>query len=42
MLAGLVLSGLATVVTETVRAGGPWLKVECYRIADVGRRVLEG
>jgi hypothetical protein len=42
MLAGLVLAGLATVVTETVRAGGPSLKVERYRITDVGRRMLEG
>jgi hypothetical protein len=38
MLAGLVLAGLATVVTETVRAGGPATKVERYRITDDGRR----
>ncbi len=42
MLAGLVLAGLATVVTETVRAGGPSLKVERYRITDAGRKALEG
>jgi hypothetical protein len=42
MLAGLVLAGLATVVTETVRAGGPATKVERYRITDDGRRALEG
>jgi hypothetical protein len=42
MLAGLVLAGLATVVTETVRAGGPSLKVERYRITDDGRRMIEG
>ena len=42
ILAGLVLAGLATVVTETVRAGGPSLKVERYRITDDGRRMIEG
>ncbi len=42
MLAGLVLAGLATVVTETVRAGGPTVKLERYRITDDGRRALEG
>ena len=42
VLAGLVLAGLATVVTETVRAGGPSLKVERYRITDDGRRAIEG
>ena len=35
MLAGLVLAGLATVVTETVRAGGPTIKLERVRITDV-------
>jgi hypothetical protein len=38
MLAGLVLAGLATVVTETVRTGGPTIKVERYLITDDGRR----
>jgi hypothetical protein len=42
MLAGLVLAGLAMVVTETVKAGGPSLKVERYRITDDGRRMIEG
>jgi len=42
MLAGLVLAGLATVVTETVRAGGPTIKVERMQITDAGRKVLEG
>jgi len=42
MPAGLVLAGLATVVTETVRAGGPTIKVERYRITDAGRRAIEG
>jgi len=42
MLAGLVLAGLAKVVTETMRAGGPSLKVERYRITDDGRRMIEG
>jgi hypothetical protein len=43
MLAGLVLAGLATVVTETrgVRRGVT-IKVEHIRITDVGRRALEG
>ena len=41
MLAGLVLAGLATVVTETIRAGGPTIKVERYRITDDGCKALE-
>jgi len=28
MLAGLVLAGLATIVTEIIRAGGPTIRVE--------------
>jgi hypothetical protein len=42
MLAALVLAGLATVVTETVRAGGSTIKVERYLITDDGRRALKG
>jgi hypothetical protein len=42
MLAMLVLAGLATVVTETLRAGGPTIKVERFSITDAGRRALEG
>ena len=43
MLAGLVLAGLATVVTDTMRSGGgPTIKVERYRITDNGREALEG
>jgi len=42
MLAGLVFAGLATVVTENVRAGGPATKVERYRTTDDGRKALEG
>jgi len=42
LLAELVLAGLATVVTETVRAGGPTIKVERMQITDVGRKALEG
>jgi hypothetical protein len=42
MLAGLALAGLATVVTETVRAGGRTIKVERMQITDAGRKVLEG
>jgi hypothetical protein len=41
MLAGLVLAGLATIVTETVRAGAATIKVECYRITDAGRATLD-
>jgi hypothetical protein len=42
MLAGLVLAGLATVVTETLRAVGPTIKVERVRITDAGRKAIEG
>jgi hypothetical protein len=42
MLAMLVLAGLATVVTEMLRAGGPMIKVERMQITDAGRRALEG
>jgi hypothetical protein len=40
MLAGLVLAGLATVVTETMRAGTATTKVERYRITEDGRDAL--
>jgi hypothetical protein len=40
MFAGLVLAGLATVVTDTMRAGAPPIKVERYRITDAGRAAL--
>jgi hypothetical protein len=40
LLAGLVLAGLATAETETVRAGGPPMKVERYFITDAGRQAL--
>jgi hypothetical protein len=36
MLAGLVLAGLATVVTETMRAGAATIKVERNRITGGG------
>jgi hypothetical protein len=42
MLAELVLAGLATVVTETMRGGGAMIKVERYRITEAGRRAIEG
>jgi hypothetical protein len=42
MLAGLVLAGLATVVTETMRAGDATVKVERYRITEDGRDALAG
>jgi hypothetical protein len=41
-VAGLVLAGLLTVVTETLRVGGPTVKVERVKITDDDRRVLEG
>jgi hypothetical protein len=40
MLAGLVLGGLATVVTKSMRAGGPTIKVEHYFITDDGRTAI--
>jgi len=42
MLAMLVLAGLATVVTETLRPTGATTKVERMRISDAGERALEG
>ncbi len=43
MIAGLVLAGLATVVTETKRGPrGLTIKVERIRITDAGRQALEG
>ncbi len=43
MLAGLVLAGLAAVVTETKRVGrGLTINVERIRITDAGRLALEG
>lgn len=40
MLAGLVLAGLATVVTDTVQAGGRMMKVERFLVTDAGRRAI--
>jgi hypothetical protein len=42
MLAGLVLAGLATVTTAFIRAGGPAMKVDRYRVTAAGRRAIEG
>jgi hypothetical protein len=42
MLAGLVLAGLATLTTAFIRAGGPAMKVDRYRITAAGRRAIEG
>jgi hypothetical protein len=42
MLAGLVPAGLATVVTETMRAAARTVKVERNRLTDDGRKALEG
>jgi hypothetical protein len=41
LLDGLVLAGLATVVTEAVQTGGPTIKVERYQITDDGRKAIE-
>jgi DNA-binding PadR family transcriptional regulator len=40
MLAELVLGGLVTVVTETMRTGAATMKVERYRITESGREAL--
>jgi hypothetical protein len=40
MLAGLVLAGLATVTTDTMRAGAATIRVEKYRITEIGRKAL--
>jgi hypothetical protein len=42
MLARLVLKGLATVTTVTMRAGAATMRVEKYRITDDGRSALNG
>ena len=42
MLAMLVLAGLATVVTETLRVGGGTFKIERMRITDAGRLAIQG
>jgi hypothetical protein len=41
LIAGLVLAGLATVVTDTARIGGETIKVELVMITDAGRRAIE-
>jgi hypothetical protein len=41
-LAELLGAGLTTVMTESIRAQGPTIKVERYRITPAGRRALEG
>jgi hypothetical protein len=41
LLTGLVRAGLATVATETVRAGDRTLGISKVRITDTGRRALE-
>jgi hypothetical protein len=41
LIAGLVLAGLATVVTDTARIGGQTIKVELVMITDAGRRAIE-
>ena len=39
---GLVLAGLATVVTDTARIGGETIKVDLVMITDAGRKAIEG
>jgi hypothetical protein len=41
-LAALVLVGLASAATETMRAGGQTINVERYRITNAGRKAIEG
>jgi hypothetical protein len=40
LLIGLVRAGLATVATETVRAGDRTLGISKVRITDAGRRAI--
>jgi hypothetical protein len=40
VLAMLVLTGLAAVVTETLRAHGSMIKIQRMRITDAGRRAI--
>jgi hypothetical protein len=42
MLGMLVLSGLATVVTETLMANGVTFKIERMQITDAGRFAIQG
>jgi hypothetical protein len=42
LLLGLVRAGLATIATETVRAGDRMLGISNVRITDAGRQALEG
>jgi hypothetical protein len=41
-LSGLVLAGLATVTTAFIRADGPAMRVDRYRITAAGRKAIEG
>jgi hypothetical protein len=40
-LADMVRERLAAAQRETMRVGGRTIRVECYRITDAGRRVIE-
>ena len=42
MLARLVLKGLMTVTTGTMRVGAATMKVERYGITEIGRKALRG
>ncbi len=39
---GLVLAGLATVVTDATRIGGETIKVDLVMITDAGRKAIKG
>jgi hypothetical protein len=40
-IAGLVLAGLVTLVTDTARIGEQTIEVELVMITDAGRRAIE-
>jgi hypothetical protein len=40
LIAGLVLAGLVTVVTDTARIGEQTIEVELVMITDAGRRAI--
>ncbi len=41
LIAGLVLAGLATVVTDTARIGRKTIKVDLVMITDAGRKAVK-
>jgi hypothetical protein len=42
LIAGLLLAGLVTVVTDTARIGEETIDVDLVMITDAGRKALEG